>query len=596
MTGSFSLDVALEATSVGILCADRDARILYANKAAAAILGVPRESLIGRGIEEFSAGASPAFREIVRTGKPQEGIRIETRGGEVIADRSPVVEGGRVVGVLSVFKSLSRYEETAKELKAYRELARELEAVIRSSYDGLYITDGNANTVMYNKAYLRVSGLREEDVAGKNMRELIRAGTINRSATLEVLAKRRSVTIMQEFSNGRTAIVTGNPVFNDRGEIVRVVSNVRDITELCELRAQVEESRTLARRYRDELTRVRMEGILRDMVSFRSEAMERCLDLVSRVSNVASPVLLTGESGVGKGLLARAIHRAGTRAGGPFIHVNCGAIPATLMESELFGYEKGSFTGASDEGKPGLFELADRGTLFLDEVGDIALPLQVKLLKVLEEMEVLRLGGRRPRKVDVRVVAATNRDLKEMIRAGNFREDLFFRLNVFPIQVPPLRERPEDIPPLVDRILGALNRKYRKAKRLEPQTLEILGRYPFPGNVRELQNVVERAFILCDGKRIEPAHLPEEIRAFPSADAAGGGVAAGAAREQTLPAILAEVERKVLESALRKCRSTYEAARFLGIDQSTVVRKMKKYGIAASAGGARSEGNGGRPA
>ena len=577
----FRPDLILEATNVGILCSDREGRIRYVNDAAAGLLGARKKELVGRSIDEVSRGAGDAFLEIVRTGKPQAGVKIQTSGGTVIADRNPVFDGGKVTGVVSVFKDISRYEETAKQLQTYRELAKKLDAVIHSSYDGLYITNGNADTLFYNKAYLRVSGLKAEDVEGKNMRELVRRGTINQSVTLEVLEKRRRVTIMQEFSNGRTAIVTGNPVFDEDGEILLVVSNVRDITELSELREQVQETRTLAKRYREELKKASLAGVNRDTVVFRSPAMENCILLAARASDVLSPVLLTGESGVGKGMLARLIHNLGSRKKGPFIHVNCGAIPAGLMESELFGYEKGAFTGASGEGKPGMFEMADRGTLFLDEIGEIPLPLQVKLLKALEENEIRRVGGTQQRKLDVRIVAATNRDLQEMVRNRQFREDLFFRLDVFPIRIPPLRERTEDIHPLLDRTLADLNRKYKKGKRVRPDTLDLLARYPFPGNVRELQNVVERSFILADGKWIGPEHLPTEIQESAIPPVSGATVHIPRGREG-LADILARVEREILERLLRECGTTYAIAERLKVNQSTVVRKLRKFGIRAS--------------
>ncbi|MDA8178371.1 MAG: sigma-54 interaction domain-containing protein [Desulfobacteria bacterium] len=575
------LSRVLESTSVGFLFANCEGKITFINAAAAEKLGAKKEKIIGRSINEFAPGALKDFREIIRTGKPQAGVKIQTAGDTVIADRSPVYDGDRITGVVSVFKELSRYEDTAKELQSYKQMTKEFEAVLNSSYDGLYLTDGNAKTLFFNKSYLRVSGLNEEDVRNRDVHELIIDGTINRSASVEAIKKRKSVTIMQEFSNGRTAIVTGVPVFDEAGNVHRVISNVRDITELNELRAEVQESRTLAERYRNELTIARLGEVHREAMSFRSAAMENCVALATRVSMVTSPVLLTGESGVGKGLLSKLIHQAGNRKVGPFIHVNCGAIPGNLMESELFGYQKGAFTGASEEGKPGLFELADQGTLFLDEIGEVPLQLQVKMLKVLEESEVRRIGAVRTRKIDVRIVAATNRNLKEMIKAGLFREDLFFRLNVFPIHIPSLRERREDIVPLVDRILAELNRKYRKVKRLSPDTLDLLARYPFPGNVRELQNTMERAFILSDGRLIEPVHLPPEIQRR-DGPAENGGGAPAADGGGGLEEILGSLERKVLENLWRERRNTYEIAKILKVNQSTVVRKLKKWGISTA--------------
>ena len=571
-----SADIILEATSVGVLCTDREGHILYVNAAAAKLIG-PRDEVVGRLIEELVPGSGDAYREIVRTGTPQWGVRAETPGGTVIADRNPVRDARGVVGVVSIFKDISRYEEGAKELQAYRALATQLDTVIRSSYDGLYIANGDADGVFFNEAYLRVSGLKAEDVAGKNMRELVRKGIISRSVTLEVLEKRRRVTIMQEFANGRTAIVTGNPVFDDAGRITLVVSNVRDITELTQLQEEVHETRTLARRYRDELKRASLEGVDRDQVVFRSAAMERCVGLAVRVSDVASPVLLTGESGVGKGMIARLVHELGPRRAGPFIHVNCGAIPPTLMESELFGYDKGAFTGASAQGKPGLFELANKGTLFLDEVGELQPNVQVALLKAVEEGEIRRVGSTRARKVDVRIVAATNRDLQEMTRARQFREDLFFRLNVFPVRIPPLRERPEDVLPLADRFLGELNARYGKAKRFRAEALDLLARYAFPGNVRDLQNATERAFILADGKWIEPQHLPPEIQG--AGAAAVPGDALPPAGEVGLAEVLEGVERRLLAQALAECGTTHAMAKRLRVNQSTIVRKMQKLGL-----------------
>ncbi len=576
------LDLILDATNVGFLCTDCEGRITYVNHAAAEKLGSTKREITGRHIADVVPAARDAFREIIRTGRPQTGVRIEAAGTTVIADRNPIRDGDRIVGVVSVFKELSRYEDTAKELKAYRELSQELEAVFQSSYDGLYMTDGNAKTLFYNKSYMRISGIAEEELRDRNTQELVRNGTINRSASVEVIKAGKSVTIMQEFPNGRTAIVTGVPVFDASGKIRRVVSNVRDITELNELRARVEEHRTLAERYRDELSLIRLKGVHKDAAAFRSESMGTCVALAMRVSNVASPVLLTGESGVGKGLLAKLVHTAGSRKNGPYIHVNCGAIPANLMESELFGYQKGAFTSAADEGKPGLFEMADKGTLFLDEIGEIPLPLQVKLLKAIEEGEVRRVGGVRPKRIDARIVTATNRNLHEMIRSAAFREDLFFRLNVFPIHIPPLRDRREDIPPLVDRILGDLNAKYGQGKRVLPETLELLTRYPFPGNVRELQNTLERAFILSDGKWIKPAHLPREVQGR------GAGTATGASPDsfdgQSLREMLDNLERRVIENLWRSHRTTYQIAEILKVNQSTVVRKLKKWRLGGGAG------------
>jgi transcriptional regulator with PAS, ATPase and Fis domain len=243
------------------------------------------------------------------------------------------------------------------------------------------------------------------------------------------------------------------------------------------------------------------------------------------------------------------------------------------MESELFGYDKGAFTGASAQGKPGLFELADKGTLFLDEVGELQPNVQVALLRAVEAGEIRRVGATRARKVDVRIVAATNRDLQEMVRARLFREDLFFRLNVFPVHIPPLRERPEDVLPLAERFLRELNDRYGKAKRFRAETLEALARQAFPGNVRDLQNLTERAFILADGKWIEPEHLPPEVQG------GGPGIALPPPGGAGLTEQLEGVERAILERAIAECGTTHAMAKRLGVNQSTIVRKLQKLGL-----------------
>ncbi|HET8733626.1 MAG TPA: sigma 54-interacting transcriptional regulator, partial [Anaeromyxobacteraceae bacterium] len=304
-------------------------------------------------------------------------------------------------------------------------------------------------------------------------------------------------------------------------------------------------------------------------------ALAEARDRARRFARSTLPVLLLAETGTGKELLARAIHYHGPRAALPFVEINCAAIPDTLLESELFGHEKGAFTGAAER-RLGRFELADTGTIFLDEIGEIPPALQVTLLKALEEREIRRVGAARTRKVDARIVAATNRDLHAMVRERTFREDLFFRLNVFPIHVPALRDRPEDIPPLVERTLAELNRRYGQGKRVRPEALDLLARHDFPGNVRDLQNVVERAFILADGRWLEPQHLPIDVQR-------GGAAAAvtdpGLLREAGLAETLDAVERTILERCLSECGSTHAMARRLGVNQSTVVRKLQKHGL-----------------
>ncbi len=317
-----------------------------------------------------------------------------------------------------------------------------LDAIIENSYDGIYITDGQAITLRINRAYETITGMKAEEVLGRSMWELEKAGTIDRSGTLIALSQRRPVTMEQEFRTGRRALISSAPVFDDLGNIVMVVTNVRDMTDLYHLQQKYQEKKELSEKLYSEIEFARNQVLnSADLLAVDARMLEM-LDLVRRVAVRDTTVLLLGETGVGKEKVAKYIYKNSARRDGRFLTVNCGAIPPNLMESELFGYEKGAFTGANRNGKPGLFELADKGTVFLDEVGELPKDMQVKLLRVLQERSVTRIGGDRAIPVDVRVLAATNRDLEEMVRNKAFREDLYYRLSVVPITIPPLRPAP----------------------------------------------------------------------------------------------------------------------------------------------------------
>lgn len=479
---------------------------------------------------------------------------------------------GKVVGLLTRTNLVKGYYRDLQEVKR---LNRELNAIIESSYDGFYITDGKGITLRINSAYQRITGIKPEEVIGRSMKELVEKGVYSQSVTLLVLEKRKPVTIMHDIKTGKRVLITGNPVFNEKGEIVRVVTNVRDITELINLKKQLEETRELTERYQLELQELRNRQINFDNIVARSLEMKRILEIASRVAEVDTTVLITGESGVGKEVIARGIHMASKRREGPFIKVNCAAIPENLLESELFGYEKGAFTGANREGKPGMFELADKGTIFLDEIGELPLHLQPKLLRVIQDKELIRVGGADPVKLDVRIIAATNKNLEEMAKKGEFREDLFYRLNVVPINILPLRERKDDIPPLIIHFVNKFNGKYGLNKKISSKAVDYLIDYSWPGNVRELENVIERLIVLTKDDIIEPENLPASIRGSDSKI----GVSYLQGDSVSLKEAVEGVEKNLIAAALRKYGTTRKAARALNVNQSTIVRKAKKYGI-----------------
>ena len=445
------------------------------------------------------------------------------------------------------------------------EINKRLVAILDSIYDGLYITDGQANTILINQAYQVISGLKPDEV----MHEVVSKGLIDRSGTLRALEIKAPVTLEQTFRTGKQALITSTPCFNESGEVSMVITVVRDMTELYGLQEKYRES--------EERRKAEM-GFLRRHQQFSSCLVAndpKTADTLNRARKVAAldtTILLLGETGVGKEQFARFIYENSQRSEQSFISINCGAIPPTLIESELFGYERGAFTGAKREGKMGVFESADNGTVFLDEIGDLPLEMQVHLLRVLQEMQITRVGGTRSIPVNVRIIAATNRDLLDMVHKKTFREDLYYRLNVIPIEIPPLRERPGDVVPLVQTFLQESNKKYRFQKVFSPAALQAMQQYHWPGNVRELKNVVEQAVILSDKDDILPSDLPIApcfSGERPESRGAGEGF--------SLKKAVAQFEYEHICQAYDQYKNVRAAAASLGMDAATFVRKRKKY-------------------
>lgn len=460
------------------------------------------------------------------------------------------------------------------EMMTVKELKKWLDAILDSSFDGLWICDREGKVIRINKASEKIIGLPAEKVIGKNMSELVAEGLIDKSVTLEVLKKKTSVTMMQQLKGGKSVFVTGNPIFDEKGDIAFVVTNDRDFTVLDNLRRQLQETQALAKGYFSRLSELEMKGVDPCAMIFKSNSMQRIIKMGLRVASVDSTVLLLGESGVGKGMMAKLIHKNSERNRGPFIHVDCAGIPESLIESELFGYEGGAFTGAKNEGKPGFLELANGGTLFLDEIGEIPLKSQSKLLHFLESHEITRVGGIKAKQIDVRIVAATNRNIEEMVAGKRFRDDLYYRLNVIPIFIPPLRERRDDILALTIHFVEKFNKAWQKQKVLSPEAIESLLEYSFPGNIRELANLIERIVVISEGDLIEMRDLPSTMT---SDGKRSPNSTAGEELELPLNAALENYERVIIEGAMRRFGSQREVARALRVDQATISRKMKKY-------------------
>lgn len=456
--------------------------------------------------------------------------------------------------------------------KRYEFTWDELDSIIESSYDGIYITDGEANTLRINKSYQNITGLNREDMIGKNMRDLEIEGFISKSATLLVLDSKKSITMEQEYKSGRKVMISSTPIFNKENMISLVVTNVRDVTALAELKEKLERSEEITEKYYQKLEHMKASVLNTDEIIVEDHKMLDTIKLANRVAKVDTTVLVLGETGVGKEEISKYVHKNSSRRNEQFLEINCGAIPQSLIEAELFGYEKGSFTGANKVGKIGLFEAADGGTLFLDEVGELPLDMQVKLLRVLQKNEITRIGAIKPIKVDVRIVAATNRNLEEMVANKTFREDLYYRLNIVPILIPPLRERKQDIMPLLNHFLSYFNGKYGLESYFDTGVLKCFYEYSWPGNVRELKNVVERLVIMSDKQKISMKDLPEDCRLhlkdkYTLQD------------EEIIPLRLGveQLEYKLIKKSFEKYGNVRSAASVLGIDAATFVRKRKKY-------------------
>lgn len=448
---------------------------------------------------------------------------------------------------------------------------RMLEGIIETSYDGIYITDGNANTILINNSYERITGLRRDQVIGCNMADLVRRGVISQSATLEVLKRKRSVTLHQEFNTGKSALVTGTPFFDEDGNIQMVVTNVRDITELKALKEEVIKSNEENLKYKNLIEELSRQIASNEYIIAEDEEMLNLLLLAKRVARVDTTIIIYGETGSGKEVLAKYIYNNSARKDKPFIKVNCGAIPESLIESEFFGYEEGAFTGASKGGKIGIFEAANNGTLLLDEVGELPLSMQVKLLRVLQEGEIEKIGSSKFIKVNVRIIASTNKNLEEMVAKNLFREDLFYRLNVIPLRLPPLRERRSSIIPTVKYYIDVFNKKYGMNKSISREALKYLFTYGWPGNVRELRNVVERITVTTLDDVIGTEDLPVHITDCDNAE--GPNVPS----PTKLSEVLEKVEKELILQTYERCGNVRASARELGIDASTFARKRKKY-------------------
>ena len=461
-----------------------------------------------------------------------------------------------------------------------------LKSLLDTLSDGVYITDQAGQTLHVNAMYEKLTGLKRDDIVGRNVRELKDQGVFNVILNPEVVRTGKPVTQVQTNMHERRLVLSGYPIFDAAGKVALVVTYARDITIISNMKDQIAQQQELIEKYHTNLDYLTRQKIQKAPLIIISDEMQRVISKLRLVASTDITVLLLGETGVGKDVLARHVHERSGRSGQPFFKVDCSSIPESLIESELFGYAPGAFSGALAKGKLGFFEMADKGTLLLDEIGELPLNMQSRLLRVLQDQEIVRLGSTTARKVDVRIIAATNRDLAEEVRNGNFRSDLYYRLRVSVITVPPLRERPADILPLARHFLDKFSSRYRKIKSFSPSVENAMQAYHWPGNIRELENLVLSLVITCERNVIELNDLPSSMlsECGPGQTSLEAIEKPGALEGRPLKEIMADIEREVIRKALNKHGSVAKVARIFGVNRTTIFRKLQETGPADATG------------
>ncbi|MFB5250795.1 sigma 54-interacting transcriptional regulator [Bacillus mycoides] len=566
------LKIILTSIPMGIFVVDREKKIVNCNESGLKMIKSTPEKVM-------NVPAELIFNEkhinnVFTTGKTiLNQLQITNEMG-VLVDYSPIPNFDQSIeGMVIIVQDLPMVEDMAMEIEYIKDLNEDLHAILSSIYDEILVVNHKGELIRYSETVINdFWGSNLKDLLGKNLLDLEKKGLFSPSVTRLVLEKQKKVSVVQETKSGRKILAVGNPVFNENGELHRIIIASRDITEATRLKTELHEIKKISERYKKELDDFKNKDRFLKKLIYCSPKMEQIINQAKKIADFSSNVLISGESGVGKEVIAQAIHQLGNRSSKPFLKLNCGAIPETLLESELFGYTKGAFTGADKNGKEGYFKRADQGILFLDEIGEMPLHLQVKLLRVLQEQEVIPIGSTIPTKINVQIIAATNKSLEKMVESGTFREDLFYRLNVIPLRVPPLRERMEDVPVLAFHFLQQLNEKYNKNYHLTPDALSLLEFYSWPGNVRELQNMIERLVVSADDPVIEAEFVSKFLT--PGYDFKKSKPVI--TRVLPLQEALHSVEEQLILLAMKQYKTTTKAAKALGISQSSVSRKYQK--------------------
>jgi PAS domain S-box-containing protein len=445
--------------------------------------------------------------------------------------------------------------------------------VLETSHDEIYVCDREGRTIYCNKTFEKNYGIKREDMLGKSAMYLVDNGYSNSTPIPTVIKTKKQSTSEQKTTTGRTLIITATPYLHKNGEIDFIVENCRDITEIQNMKNTIQKKENEIDRYKSEIDNIRKNNLINgQLFDFNSPEIKKLQEKITKIADSNITVLIQGESGTGKTEIAKVIHSNSSRKSDPFISINCSTIPSPLFESELFGYESGAFTGAKSKGKLGLIELANGGTVFLDEIGEIPLDSQAKLLEFIQNKSFIPVGGVKQKKADVRIIAATNQNLASLISEKKFREDLYYRLNVVNLTMPPIRERKEDLPIFIHHFLLMFNKEYRTNKTFSNDTLLYLNQYNWPGNIRELQNLIHNLVLMAKDAVILPADLPPSmLLEYDNSKMKS--------EQLDLTKTMEEYEKAIIQRCYRTNNSSYKLAKSLKISQSKAMRLIKKYNL-----------------
>jgi PAS domain S-box-containing protein len=566
------LNHIFNSSGIGIITTDSHFEITFMNETAEQILGLPKSVLQYRNYKTLLTIDKDL--EEVLSGKQLLSVESSINYKRISGNFSPLIENGKIIGTVHIFSHRERLGDAVNELEFVRNISDDLQAIYSSENEQIIVVNHAGKIVRIAGTFLHEFWQVQspDQLIDTDVWQLEKAGVFYPNIADMCMAQKKKLSMIQESESGRMVWSVATPVFHgDRLEKVVILS--RDITGIHVMRSDLEMATRKNKDHDHEMDEIFTTQDNQRKLVYRSKVMERLVDELKHIAKVDSTVLLIGESGVGKEVFAQTIHEYSQRKNEPFIRVNCGAIPENLMESELFGYEKGAFTGADQKGKPGLFELAHKGSIFLDEVTELPYHMQAKLLRVLQEREIMRVGGTRTCPVDVRVIVATNQDIKELVRSQKFREDLYYRLHVVPIQIPPLRKRTPDIIPLAIHFLKRFNSMYHLDKSLSREALHALEGYAWPGNVRELQNVIERLVVTQRKDSIGTEDVLPNLYANEHPSRENKTMVLDI---MPLKEAVEEVENQLISLALKKYGTASKVAKILGVSPATLSRRIQK--------------------